>query len=143
MSLRQLVSTVTGTVTGVASGGTVAGSAVFMGGQDAKVKALSALVSVTALTNTLTFKARWQVSTDNSTWYVCAGSPDNPANIALTTGVTPQVATPGIAVIPAPSSVEGWSYARMQLVVGGTTGTTNDTYSIGYSYRQFGAGDSG
>jgi hypothetical protein len=140
--IRDIVSTVTGTVTGVAPGGAVSGNAVMMGGVTQKVKDLTALVQVTANTNTITLKARWQVSFDNSTWYTMANDPLNGAAIALATGVTPQVATPNTnTVIPAPAGITGWKFARCQVVVGVVTGTTNDTYSIGYSYRQLSSGE--
>lgn len=139
--LRELVSTVTGTFTGVAAGGAVNGNAVMMGGQDQKVRGLSALVSVTALTNTITLTPRWQVSADNTTWYTCANGSQNAASVALATGVTPQTATPGIKMYPAPEGVAGWKFARVQVVVGVVTGTTGDTYSIQYSYRQQSPGD--
>lgn len=42
--------------------------------------------------------------------------------------------------IPAPDSVYGYKFARCSVVVGGVTGTANDTYSIAYSYRQNDAG---
>lgn len=137
--LKQAVSTATGNATGVASASAVSGNVVFMGGSSLKVTDLSALISVTANTSGLTFAPRWQVSADNSTWYSCKADPDN-ANATFATGASGGGNVTGAVVIPAPSFVKGWKYARAQAVVGGTTGTTNDLYSIAYNYRQHRSG---
>lgn len=137
--LKQAVSTATGNATGIGSGSAVSGNAVFMGGTSLKVSDLSALISVTANTSGLTLAPRWQVSADNSTWYTCKADPDN-ANAVLATGASGGGNVTGNVVLPAPSFVKGWKYARAQVVVGAATGTTNDLYSIAYNYRQHRSG---
>jgi hypothetical protein len=132
--LKQAVSTASGNATGVASASAVSGNAVFMGQTALRVTDLSALIAVTANTSGLTFAPRWQVSADNSTWYSCKADPDN-ANAVLATGASGGGNVTGSVPLPAPSFVKGWKYARAQVVVGGTTGTTNDLYSISYNYR--------
>lgn len=128
-----------GNATGVGAGGQVNGKQLFMGGIDQKVAHVSALITALAETNTLTLSAKWQGSNDGSTWLDLAHSPQNPAAVALATG-TSGTDTAVTTVVPAPASAYGYKFARCSLVVGVTTGTTNDTYSIGYSYRQFDAG---
>lgn len=136
MTLRYNAHQATGTFTSVNSGQSVAGNAVFMGGSVfRKVADLSAVVVALAETNTLTLSALWQVSNNNSTWLDLAYAPNNPAVVVLATG-TAGADTAVTKVIPAPSTVNGYKYARLSLVVGGTNGTVNDTYTIGYSYRQ-------
>lgn len=137
--LKEIVSTATGDVTGDAAGTVVGGNAVHMGHTSLRVTDLSALIDVTANTSGLTFTPRWQVSADNSTWYTLA-SPDNPAMVALATGASGGGDDNGVVALAAPSAVKGWQYARAAVVTAGATGTTNDVYSIGYSYRQHRSG---
>lgn len=129
------VSTATGTATGIGSGTAISGNTVRIGGQSLIKSDLSALISVTANSSGLTFTPRWQVSANGSTWYTLK-QPENPSVLALATGASGGGDVAGVAVISAPSAVKGWQYARAQVVVGAATGTTNDTYSIGYAYRQ-------
>lgn len=133
--LRQNISTVTGNVTGVTSG-TVAGNKVFMGGTTPKVDNLSALVAVTANTSGLTFTHSWQVSVTASTWYTVKDPFNATTTVALATGASGGGNVANTKVIPAPTEIKGWAYARLILTVAGGTGTTSDVYSIGYSYRQ-------
>lgn len=135
MQKRFIVDVVTGTAAGVTAGSSVAGNSVFMGQDSRKVTDLSAVVTVDAETSTLTFTAKWQGSFDASTWYDIANEPANTAGTAIATGTAGADAAVTKAV-PAPQGIEGWKYSRLALVVGVTTGTTNDTYSIGYCYNQ-------
>jgi hypothetical protein len=133
--LRFSAHVLTGTATGVAPGGQVNGNALFMGGRDQKVEALSALVTCDAETNTITLAARWQGSDDKSTWHTLALAPQNPAAVVLATGTAGSDADV-TKVVPAPDSVYSYRFARCSLVVGAVTGTNDDTYSIAYNYRQ-------
>ncbi len=132
-------SIVTGTATGVAVAGQVNGATLHMGGDVKKIKDLSANVTVDAETDTLTLTPKWQGSNDGSTWFNIA-NPGNAVMIALATGTAGADATVN-RVIPAPPAIEGWRYARCSLVVGGDTGTANDTYSIAYSFNALGPSD--
>jgi hypothetical protein len=131
----------TGTVTGVAPGGAAAGNALFMGAKNQRIEHLSALVTVDAETNTITLGAKWQGSNDKTTWYDLAHAPHNPAAVALATGTAGADAAV-TRVMPAPPSVYSYQYARCAVTVGVVTGTTNDTYSLAYSYRRRGSGGS-
>lgn len=135
MLKRFITDVVTGTADGVAAAGQVNGVGLFMGGESKKVTDLSAVVTVDAETNTITFTGKWQGSNDKTTWYDVANTPANTAGTAIATG-TSGSDTPVTKAIPAPQGIEGWRYARLSLVIGATTGTTNDTYSIGYVYNQ-------
>ena len=132
--LRYEAHKVTGTATGVASGGQVNGNSVFIGGTRQKAKDLSATITADAETNTLTFTAKWQASNDDSTWVDVANGPQNAAGVALATGTGAADAAVTKA-LPAPSAIEGFKFARMALVVGAVTGTDDDTYEIAYNYR--------
>lgn len=138
--LRYNVSSSTGTFNTVASGSAVNGNAIHLGQSFQKVKALSALLTVLAETNTFTIAARWQVSNDNSTFVNVANGPQNAAGVVLATGTAGADTAVTIAV-PAPEAIYGWKYARMTLVAGGTTGASADTYAIGYSYHQNSVGE--
>jgi hypothetical protein len=137
--LRFSAHVATGTATGAAVGGQLDGNALFMGGRDQKVEALSALVTCLAEKNTLTLAARWQGSDDKSTWYTLAHAPQNPTAVVLATG-TAGTDTAVTKVIPAPESAYSYRFARCSLVVGVATGSADDTYSIAYNYRQADAG---
>ena len=137
--LRFNAHLLTGNATGIAPGSAVSGNTLFMGGRNQKVEHLSALVTCDAETNTLTLSARWQGSDDKSTWYTLSHAPQNPAAVPLATG-TSGADDEVTKVIPAPAAVYSYKFARCQLLVGAATGTTNDTYSIAYCYRQLDAG---
>lgn len=94
---------------------------------------LSALVTVDAETSTLTMAAVWQVSNDATTW-VNALVENAAAEVVLATGTAGADAAV-TRVITAPNTVYGWRYARLSIRNGVATGTTNDTYSIGYCYE--------
>lgn len=137
--LKQNVNTATGDATGVGAGSVVSGNVVQMGNVGRRLVDLSALVNVTANTSGLTMSPKWKVSADNSTWYEVADQV-NSAVVALATGASGGGDVNGQKVIPAPSAIKGWQYARMDVEIGGETGTTNDVYSIGYTYRQHRSG---
>lgn len=135
MSLRYNAHQATGTLDALTVGLFASGSSLFMGGHYAKVADLSAVVVLDAETNTLTVAAQWQGSNDASTWVNLAHATQNPAAVVLATGTAGADAAVTVAV-PAPVSAYSFKFCRVNLVVGGTTGTTNDTFTIGYSYRQ-------
>lgn len=138
--IRNQVSATSGNVTGVTAGAAVSGSTVFMGGVSLKVTQLSALVGVTANTSGLTLTARWQASNDASSWFTLVGA-NNAANVALATGASGGGNVAANVISSPPQAIEGWKYARCQVLVGVATGTTNDLYSIKYSYRQLAPGE--
>lgn len=135
MALRYNAHQATGTFNGITAGSTVGANALFIGSDDLKVSDLSAIAVVDAETNTITITGRWQVSNDKTTWIDAAHGPQNPAGVAIATGTAGADAAVTVA-IPAPSSVYGFRFARLGLVVGVTTGASADTYTVGYSYRQ-------
>jgi len=137
--LRFAAHIASGNATGVAPAAQVNGNTLFVGGSVPKITHLSALVTALADTNTLTLTAKWQGSNDKSTWYDLSHDSQNPAGVALATG-TAGADTAVARAVPAPDSVYSYQFARCSLIVGVVTGTTNDTYSIGYSYRQRDAG---
>ena len=126
----------TGTADTLSAASVVGGNAIDPG--RCEKGSLSALVEVLADTNTFTWTAQWQVSSDNSTW-VNVVAPNNAANVTLATG-TAGTDTKVTRAIVAPQEVWGWAFARLALITGGTTGAAIDTYSIGYCYRDLGAG---
>lgn len=132
MSLRNAVSATSGNLNTLVAGSVQAGNAVFMGQAWRKVLGLSALVSVTAATSTLTLAAKWQVSVDNSTWLDVANGSQNAAAVVLATG-TASIVT---KVIPAPDTVYGYPFARIAIVTGVATAGASDLFAISYSYRQ-------
>lgn len=140
MAKMYNASPVTGNANGKASGSLIPGNQIFMGSDGfSKVGSLSALVSVTAATSTITFAGKWQGSNDATTWVDMANS-NNAANVTIATGTAAIVTKSYDAPLGAP----GWRYARFALVTGVTTGAAGDLYSIGYNYRQLvGAGGVG
>lgn len=131
MALRYNVSGVSGNANTLVAGSVIAGNAVFVGSNYQKVSNLTALVSVTAATSTITFTGQWQVSNDGSTWVKAAAS-NNAAYVTIATGTAAIVTE----AFDAPISVYGWRYARFVLVTGVATGAAGDLYSIAYNYRQ-------
>jgi len=132
MALRNAVAATSGNLNTLIAGSVQAGTAIFMGQSWRKVLGLSALVSVTAATSTLTLAAKWQVSVDNSTWLDVANGTQNAASVVLATGTAAIVTK----VIPAPDVVYGYPYARVAVVTGVTTAAAGDLYAMSYSYRQ-------
>ncbi len=142
MTVRNGVSSTTGTFDTIGSGVAVAGSAIFMGNIAPKVKNLSCKAVLLAETNTITLSTKWQVSNDNSTWVDVANGSQNAAAVVVGTG-TAGADTAVTRVYPAPDAVYGWQWARMAVVVGVTTGAVGDTYTLSYNFRQLIAGDPG
>ena len=135
-TLRYNAHKIAGDFTGINAGLSVAGNPLFMGeAVRQKVASLSAVLVVDIETSTLTASAVWQVSNDKSTWLDVAYTPNNAAAVVLATGTGG--ADPTITkVLPAPEAVYGYKFARVAVVMGVTNGTVNDTYEIGYTYRQ-------
>ena len=122
---------VTGNANTLVAGTVINGPTLFIGESFSKVGYLSALVSVTAATATITFTGKWQVSVDGVTW-VDDVPPNNAANVVFTTGTT----TIKTANFDAPNGVRSWAYCRFCLTVGVTTGAVGDVYSIGMCWRK-------
>jgi len=118
------------TIDSIAAGATVAGPTRLMA--DVKVGTLAAICVVDAETNTLTLASYWEVSNDASTW-VAAVDENNVVPTVLATGTAGADATVTKAV-SAPMAVYGHRYCRCSMLVGGTTGTSSDTATVGYSY---------
>lgn len=135
MAKKYNVSQSSGTFNAVASGSAVSGSSVFLGNDTAKVQGLSALVVCLAETNTFTIAPKWQVSNDATTWVDLTNGPQNAAATVLATGTAGADAAVTKA-IPLPDAAYGFKFVRLQLVAGGTTGASADTYTIGYCYNQ-------
>lgn len=132
MALQYNIYAVTGNMNTLVAGSVIAGTALNLGDNArVKLKTLSALVSATAATATLTVAGKWQVSNDNSTWVDLSNGSQNAAAVVLTTGT----ATIATKAIPAPDAIFGWKWARFALVTGVATGATADLYSIGYCQR--------
>lgn len=127
------VSGATGTFDTIAAGSAVSGNAVFLGNDVQRVSSLSALLVIDAETSTITIAARWQVSNDNSTWVEVAHNAANGAATVIATGTAGADASV-TKVYEAPAAIYGYKFARVQMVVGVTTGAVGDTYTYGYSY---------
>jgi len=120
----QLGSASTGTFSAASSGDTKNGTSINM--NDVEDGTLSAYLVATIATGSVTITPRWRVSKNNSTFYTIKDQ-NNVAKTAISATET--------VVLEAPKAVAGWPYSRLSLVVGGSTGTTGDTYDIRYSYR--------
>jgi len=132
MALRYNTQATSGNLSTLVAGSTVGGAAVNLGDNTrTKVKDLSALVSVTAATATLTVSVKWQVSNDATVWVDLANGTNNAASVVFTTGTSSIVTK----AIPAPSAVFGWRFARIALVTGVVTGAVGDLYALGYCDR--------
>jgi hypothetical protein len=96
---------------------------------------LSALVTLAITTSSLAVSAKWQVSSNGSTWVDAANAPQNPAAVALATGTGSIVTT--TKSVPAPDSVYGFLYARCVLTTSGASGggAGVDEASISYNCR--------
>lgn len=140
MTLRNNASAISGTFDAVAPGGAVAGAVIDMGNLSPRIKHLSAKLTILAETNTITLTAKWQVSSDKVSWFDVANGTQNAAGVALGTG-TAGAESAVSKVIAAPDAAYSWPWARVAVAVGGTTGTTADTYAISYSYRQLTGAD--
>lgn len=101
----------------------------------AGVGSLSAWIDYLITTNTITFTAAWEVSSDGTNWY--PARPGNaPANVAIATG-NGGLVTSAVA-ISAPEAVYGAKYARVSVTtgVGAGGGAGVDEVTISYSYRK-------
>lgn len=126
----------TGNLDSVLNGATVAGpNLVVNNGARRLVANLSALITIEAETENLTFTAKWQGSNDGSTYYDI-NDQRNVARTALATGTSGDDAVLSY-VVDAPAAVYGLRNARCVLVVGGDDGAETDTYSIGYHWTSF------
>lgn len=98
---------------------------------DVDADSLMANVSIGLYTLNLAIRGKWQVSADNSTWSDFA-QPNNAAQVTM------QSSTGTFSTsVSAPVGVTGKKYARYALyIVGGSTGTASDTYTVSYSYRK-------
>lgn len=130
---RTGASSFSGTLDGVAAGTKTSGT--FIANTHVTPGTLSATFVVDAETSTLTIAAGWQVSQSGTTWTDVAYAPNNPAAVVLATGTAGADAAV-TKVVPAPECVAAWRFARAVVVSGGTTGTTNDTYTVSYNYLQ-------
>jgi hypothetical protein len=131
MALQYAVFPVTGNANGLVSGSVIAGSSINVGDSvRTKLKSITALVSFTAATATLTATVKWQVSNDNSVWVDIVGS-SNATSVVLATGTSAIVTK----AIDAPAGILGWRWARAVIVTGVATGASGDLYSISYSQR--------
>lgn len=113
---------------------TVAGATLATVGISLAIGSLSANVYVKATTNTLSLTAKWQVSSDGSTWNDSLPS-NGAANVILVTGTGSAVTN--TVCLPAPDSVYGKRYARL-IVISGTGvggGAAVDEAKISYNYR--------
>lgn len=88
---------------------------------------LSALVTLTVETNTVTLIPSWQVSNDGSTWVTVQGS-----NGTTRTGTASPVVTSEVLALK--DSIV-WRYARVAVTVGVTTAVnTKEFYAVSYTY---------
>lgn len=127
---------VTSTFTGMTNTA-INGATLHIGENQRDLTDLSAHIIATITMTNATVKAVWQVSNDASTWVTCAHDSANQAGVALATGV----ASGTTLAVGAPQGAYGYKYCRATALFGSTTaGTTNDTISIGYNYRQLDAG---
>ena len=122
----------TGTLNSKAAGSLTGGNTLIT--DDIVPGTLSALFTVDAETNTITLSAAWEVSSDGSTWYRLVNS-TNTASTVLATGTAGADASVS-RVVSAPREVFGWAYCRASVLVGVTTGTANDTYTISYAFAK-------
>lgn len=137
---KSNVSASSGTFNGVLAGAAVNGTAIFLGQTYCKVRGLCALVTVDGETDTITLTAKWQVSRNGTTWVDVSNGTQNASGVALVTGTAGADAAV-TKTIPLPNeAAQGYPYARIALVVGVATGTTNDTYAISYDYEMLTAG---
>lgn len=115
------------TSTGIAgaSGTVVTGSSVPM--IDVQQDTLTALVTLTVETNTVTLVPSWQVSNDGSTWYDVQGSAGSTRTGTGSTATYSEVLKLGTVC---------WRYARVKVTVGVTTAVnTKEFYAVSYTYK--------
>lgn len=135
MTMRYAAHSKTGTLDTLVAGTTTGGNAVDMGDNSRqKVRALSALLTMDAETDTLTITGKWQVSNDGSTWIDVVNGTQNAAGVILLTGTAGADAAV-TKCYPAPEAAYGWRKARFAIVNGVATGAAADAYTISYCYR--------
>ena len=135
MANQYNVQSKTGTFDGVAALSKVNGEVVAIGSGAVRLEKLSANLTVLAQTNTFTITPEWQVCNTSDGTFIPISPSNNAANVVLQTGTSGQEVAIS-RVVSAPDGIYGWRFARMSLVAGGTTGTSDDTYSISYCFRQ-------
>lgn len=137
MTFKSNDKVASGTLDAIEAGSFASGPAMPMA--RVKIGSLSAQITVDAETSSLTVKAVWQGSNAED----FASPVDLKLNelatldasaIVLDTGTGGADASNTMAV-PAPDAAYGFRWVRCRLLVGGATGTTADTYSMGYNYR--------
>lgn len=113
-----------------AAGTTVALNSLSLVAENVAAGTLSANITATAATASITYTVKWQVSDDASTWVDCV-TMNNAANVTFATGTSAAVTR----CLDAPSCVYGKKYARLALVTGAQTAGAGDQYSGSYNYR--------
>lgn len=138
MSQRRFNDSIaTGNFTGATTGATFNGTTLHIGETQVDYRHLSAHVVATITMTNATLKYGWQVSNDGTNFFTAALNQENTAAPVIATGV----ASGTTLDLPAPLTVYGYKYARVQLQWTSTTaGTTNDAMSVGYCYRRMDAG---
>lgn len=128
MPLRFAANSTTGTLDTLAAASTVTGTALDSGDNARqKLRNLSAMLSITIVTGSLTVTGAWQVSNDGSTWRTVAHGSQNAAGVAIT--------ATSVKVFDAPPAVYGWRKVRFVFVTAGATGAAGDLYTVSYGYR--------
>jgi hypothetical protein len=128
--------TATTTLDTAAAGSTVVCSVLSPKQRNYSWGTISALVTITTATNTLTLRPRLQVSRDGTTYYDIAGQ-----NGTTRTGTGSPVTTSEVLAVP-----DGvvWPYVRVVIAVGVTTAAAADTFQISWNFvdegQSFGAG---
>lgn len=117
-----------GNLNGVTAGTTTGVASLSM--KQVRPGTLSATYAVTAATASITLSAKWQGSSDGSTWVDIANAPQNPAAVVLATGTSAALSK----CIPAPESVHGFQFVRATIINGAETGGATDLYAITYNY---------
>lgn len=132
MSRLNVYLPVSGNLNTLVAGSTVNGGSLLVSDSvRVKLKNLSAQVSATAATATLTVSFKWQVSIDGTTFLDVANGPQNAASVVFTTGTSAIKS----GVIQAPEAVYAWAYTRIVLVTGVATGAAGDLYTMSYTAR--------
>lgn len=129
---RTAVNSTSGVFTANDASSAVETTSTVLNTADVEADALCANVSLSLYTIALAVRAKWQGSSDKSTWVDYVPS-NNAANVTLQSGT----GTASVS-IAAPGAVTSKKYARLGLyIVGASTGTASDTYTVSYSYRQY------
>lgn len=110
---------------------TGAGNTLSMVAARVAIGTLSATVTATAATSTLTITGKWQVSRNGSSWSDCFPQ-NNAAQVTITTGTASEVTR----VVEAPDGVYGFPFARYVITTGVASAGAGDQYAIAYNFRQ-------